>query len=149
MGSSRRPIIVSATGRAVEEFDQAAQELPRNLEFRKRRADALAELKDRSGAVKEYAEVAAAYRRQGQYEEAIRTYGNALDLKPEKHAGRLHVELAETLASAGRRDEALAEFKEAFKCEPNEWHTGVAWPLSAKQPGPGPRPERPIPRRSS
>ena len=149
MGNSRRPIFVSATGRGrSKEFDQAAPETAESLEFRKRRADAFAELKDYSEAIKEYAQVAAAYRGQGQFRKAIEDYGKALDLTPERNPGRLHFDLAGTLSSARRRDEAIAEFKEALKCEPEEWQywRGMA---VLRKPEPGPRPRRPIPRRSS
>ncbi len=89
--------------------------------FRSRRAAALGELKDNPNAIKEYVEVAVLYRRQGQFKNAIEAYRNALDFKPEKDAGRLHWELAETLSMMRRRDEAIVEYNEALKCEPANW----------------------------
>ena len=107
--------------KAIEQFGQAAQKLPKELGFRSRRAAALGELKDNPNAIKEYVEVAVLYRRQGQFKNAIEAYRNALDFKPEKDAGRLHWELAETLSMMRRRDEAIVEYNEALKCEPANW----------------------------
>ena len=70
--------------KAIEQFGQAAQKLPKELAFRSRRAAALGELKDNPNAIKEYVEVAVLYRRQGQFKNAIEAYRNASISSPRR-----------------------------------------------------------------
>jgi len=116
--------------KAADEYGQAASRLPNHLEFKEHLAAALAQQKKNPQAIVEYEAVAGAYKALWQLENARAAYIKAIALKPERaHEGRLRAELAETLSSLGRRDEAIEQYKESVKIEPAEWThwRGLAW----------------------